>query len=140
MQNILFKARLTETKEWVESPSINVQYDMFGKQHVYIGLPSKSKLALLQRTVCWEEVDPETVGRFSGMTDCVGRNIFEGDVLKTNEGLLVTVFWSDNYRQFRVRGFYDDTYIQNLCKFESSQVNILGTEFGFQYDTKEKEG
>lgn len=42
------------------------------------------------------EVIPETVGQFTGLLDCKGNRIFEGDILKINTAVCVGNFFEGN--------------------------------------------
>lgn len=65
------------------------------------------------------EVDPETVGQFTGVTDKNETMIFEGDIVKgiaysiTKIGVIV---WIDEISSFGVR------YAQNLTAWENSSI------------------
>lgn len=39
------------------------------------------------------EVDPKTIGQFSGLSDSNGNNIFEGDIVKSNGKSYLVIFW-----------------------------------------------
>ena len=46
-----------------------------------------------------EEVDPETVGQFTGLTDKKGKKIFEGDIVKT---------WQNNIGKIEFGQYWDE--------------------------------
>lgn len=95
-REILFRGKRNDNGEWIESCNINTQYDMYGKKHIYIGLYFQSKLYPLQKNIEWHEVDPETVGRYTGLT-VNGTKLFEGDIAKADEDVYVC-FWNEcNY-------------------------------------------
>lgn len=53
------------------------------------------------------DVDPETVGQFTSLYDCDGKEIYEGDILDFN-GIIVEVRFVRGAFAFLVRGNLDD--------------------------------
>ena len=80
-----FRGKRVDTKEWVEGPGINTQFDVNGKEHVYIGVTITSSMYPLMSSIEWFEVIPETVGQFTNMVDKNSRKIFEDDIVRAQE-------------------------------------------------------
>lgn len=129
--DILFKARVTGTKDFIESTAINRQIDMYGNEHTFLGVPEKSKFAPLQETLSWKEVDTWTVGRYTGMEDANKTKLYEHDVIKQHDGKLFMIFWSENYLQFRARDLSDNESFKNICDFVPGLITVVGTQFGY---------
>lgn len=75
MREILFRVKRLDTGEWVEG-----NLWLYGKKAriaVDLGFPQE---------LSWIEVDPDTVGQFTGLVDKHGKKIFEGDIVEYNDG------------------------------------------------------
>lgn len=86
MREILFRGKRTDTKEWIEGiafPHDNNKVTMLS-QHPMDG------------SLVGKEVDPETVGQFTGLTDKNGTKIFEGDIVRYNDTMHKVIFCTIN--------------------------------------------
>ena len=77
-------------------------------------------------TFDWFEVEPETVGQFTGMTDKNGTKIFEGDILNEPVGgkdSLYHVFWDEDRFSFLVKNSHGEYYLDETCQ---SRCEVIG--------------
>jgi len=72
-------------------------------------------------TIVEREVDPNTVGQYTGFKDSKGKEVYEGDVIKTNNGIGVVY-----YEDFTWYGAGD--YLHNISEYYP-EVEVLGNVY-----------
>lgn len=76
------------------------------------------------------EVAPETVGQFSGLYDCDGKEIFEGDILKWSNGRMYVVKFWDGMFYASVEecneGILGGFPLHALTEYENEKCEIVG--------------
>lgn len=89
MREILFRGRLLNKSAGWSYGNLNVRVN-----GVCIMTPDDTIIGK------YGQVDPATVGQYTGLTDKDGVKIFEGDILKTETGCCFAVEWDKNNGRF----------------------------------------
>ena len=100
MREYLFKGKRLDNGEWIEG-DLSQDRDL-GKAYIH-GYDYYTDECGLQREPFEFEVDPETVGPFTGATDAVGTKIFDGDIIWDGDWECVgEIQWTEDYLSWMV--------------------------------------
>lgn len=122
-ENIKFKAKRLDGKGWVEGCLIRSTAGIRERAYIVDNFSSMSDYSIIG-------VDPSTVCMFTGLKDCDGNEIWEGDIMKSPylEELAI-VKWDDSLCGFKCVGV-----VRNICYSFSSLVvfarwYVVGNKF-----------
>lgn len=126
MREILFRGKRDGFGEWVQG-NLTQYMDLCGETHCYI-TPQDDGIAT------WE-VDPETVGQFTGLCDKNGKRVFEGDICRFREWNNGYMCWVGavhyEYQQFVISGGKnrecETPFYLAMSRFLPENIEVIGT-------------
>lgn len=122
VESIKFKAKRLDDNTWVEG----YFYAECGNAYIIEDRQSESMLNRNEAVL----VDPSTVCQFTGLKDCKGNEVWEGDIIKSPYlGNLAIVEWDNSLCGFKC---VDDRRLINYslrALVESSGWSLIGNKF-----------
>ena len=119
MRDIIFRGKRLDNGEW-ETGSLIISMVCGIKQY---HIQREGTAGYLY---CFA-VNPATVGPYTGLKDKKGRMIFEGDILRSENGYAEPIGWSQDNAGFATMDFANGEYIYEIDQFLASTKTISGT-------------
>lgn len=119
MRHIIFRGKRLDNGEWVEGYLADIITGVQGFEDRAIIVPFGTALAI----AC----DPSTVGQYTGLKDRYGDRIWEGDILRSENGYAEPIGWSQDNAGFATMDFANGEYIYEIDQFLASTKTISGT-------------
>ena len=119
-REILFRGRQKGGKEWFEG---DLSYLIHDKRECYIFPPDG------YNSPDNYEVDPATVGQYTGLTDKTGKKIFEGDIIKSHRGPAFLVEYVDDISCFVARARENTIWTPSLNKGTMQGYEVVGNHW-----------
>lgn len=133
-REILFRGKRLDNGEWIEGDGIH-----YPKSINYLGSCWIDGLGECAND--WVQVDPATVGQFTGLCDKSGKKIFEGDIISTDiKRPYLIVEFRDGCFMFNCNDGGEDYYdiMLPICK-EAHTEYEYGEVIGNIHDTLDLE-
>ena len=122
MREILFRGKRIDNGEWVEGSLL-----LLKKPILYAAITYQHEWEDGKFTLVRMDVDPHTVGQYTGLTDKNGKRIFEGDILEGRdfdvENGYGVVEWNDGAWEVISEGNCCGTFHQN---YWGNEFEIIG--------------
>lgn len=139
-REILFRGKRLDNKGWVYGYFVESEQDIY---RAYIVVSARWKIDDLSETEVYE-VDPSTVGQYTGLTDKNGVKIFEGDLVEAGYyKWKCEVVWDKKCARFicyTLKGERKIVYVDMEDKNGLSVIKIIGNIYGMDSGRQGEDG
>jgi uncharacterized phage protein (TIGR01671 family) len=131
IESIKFKAKRLDGKGWV----CGYFYEENGNTYI---IENRQKESKLNRNLTYQ-VDPSTVCMFTGLKDCEGNEIWEGDILQDvdDDNIKYVVTFNEGTFLARKEGFYIGIPLHECVGSLGNDVVTYAKVVGNKFDKKE---
>ena len=123
-REIKFRGKYIYTEEWIYGNLVNIEEDRYAVLPVINSMRGE--------TIAMYEVNPETIGQFTGMYDKNGKGIYEADRILINRNHYVVIFYKGMFAiEEEGCGYIPLRNVSTVCK-------VIGNVFDNPELLKEK--